>query len=518
MTLRLSFLICTLTLVGVVAVASPAAAQDTQDGRLSLRETIDMALENNLDIVVSRLNTQVQGENIGAARGALKPFLFADLNNLDSRTPANNQLVGAAALRQKVNVYNITWMQELSLGTNYNITFENRRLSTNSAFSSFNPLFDAAISAQIAQPLLRNLGLNPNKQRIVVAQNGERFARFQFESRVMDVVRDVEIAYWDLVQAIRGLEVAEKSLELAQDLRRNNRIQVEVGTMAPIDVLQAEAEVAAREESVILTTQAIHNTEDTLKRLINDPSSESFWQTTVIPVDQPSDAEVEIDVDASVQTALQRRPELDQSRTELDTRGYNVRFTRNQLRPQVDIVGSLAFTGLGGTEFVREGEGLLGAIVDEVPGGYTDAVNQLFGGDFRDWSVGLRFSYPMGHSTQSALHAQAQVEFRQQRATIESQELVVAQQVRVTARAVDTNRKRIQTTRVARELTQERLEAEEKKFEVGMSTSFFIVQAQRDLTEAAANELRALIDYNKALVEFERARGTLLDRDNISVR
>jgi outer membrane protein TolC len=516
MTLRLSFLICTLTLVGVVAVASLAAAQDTQDMRLSLRETIDMALENNLDIVVSRLNTQIQGENIGAARGALKPFLLADLNNLDSRTPANNQLVGAAALRQKVNVYNITWMQELSLGTNYNITFENRRLSTNSAFSSFNPLFDAAVSAQIAQPLLRNLGLNPNKQRIVVAQNGERFARFQFESRVMDVVRDVEIAYWDLVQAIRGLEVAEKSLELAQDLRRNNRIQVEVGTMAPIDVLQADAEVAAREESVILTIQAIQNTEDLLKRLINDPSSEKFWQTTVIPVDQPSDAEVEIDVDASVQTALQRRPELDQSRTELDTRGYNVRYTRNQLRPQVDIVGSLAFSGLGGNEFIRDD--FAGSIVDEIPGGYTDALKQLGGRDFRDWSLGLRFSYPMGHSTESARHAQAQVEFRQQRATIESQELIVAQQVRVTARAVDTNRKRIQTTRVARELSQERLEAEEKKFEVGMSTSFFIVQAQRDLTEAAANELRALIDYNKALVEFERARGTLLDRDNISVR
>jgi outer membrane protein TolC len=253
-----------------------------------------------------------------------------------------------------------------------------------------------------------------------------------------------------------------------------------------------------------------------LKRLINDPSSEKFWQTTVIPVDQPSDAEVEIDVDASVQTALQRRPELDQSRTELDTRGYNVRYTRNQLRPQVDIVGSLAFSGLGGNEFIRDD--FAGSIVDEIPGGYTDALKQLGGRDFRDWSLGLRFSYPMGRSTESARHAQAQVEFRQQRATIESQELIVAQQVRVTARAVDTNRKRIQTTRVARELSQERLEAEEKKFEVGMSTSFFIVQAQRDLTEAAANELRALIDYNKALVEFERARGTLLDRDNISVR
>jgi outer membrane protein TolC len=182
----------------------------------------------------------------------------------------------------------------------------------------------------------------------------------------------------------------------------------------------------------------------------------------------------------------------------------------------VDLVGSLAFNGLGGTEFIREG--FAGEITGEVPGGYTDAVDQLFGGDFRDWSVGLRLSYPLGHSTESAQHAQAQVEYRQQRASIDNQELIIAQEVRMAARAVDTNRKRIETTRVARELAEERLEAEEKKFEVGMSTSFFIVQAQRDLTEAAANELRALIDYNKALVEFERARGTVLDRDNITVR
>jgi outer membrane protein TolC len=200
----------------------------------------------------------------------------------------------------------------------------------------------------------------------------------------------------------------------------------------------------------------------------------------------------------------------------MDTRGYDVRYTRNQLLPQVDVVGSVAFNGLGGDQIVRAELG--GEEFETIPGGYSDALEQLFGGGFRDWSLGLNVSYPLGNSTADAAHARAQVQFRQQRAATESLQLLVAQQVRVSARMVETNQKRMEATRVARELAERRLDAEEKKFEVGMSTSFLIVQAQRDLASADANELRAMIDYNKALVAFERARGTLLDELNISVR
>jgi outer membrane protein TolC len=502
--------------IGLVPYAGAQGTPETQEISLSLREAVDMALENNLDIVVSRLNTRAQGENIGIARGAFKPLASATINSFESTRQANNQLVGAPALESGQSVFDFTVQQNLPFGLGYSVSFENQRSTTNSNFASFNPQFDTAIRAQFQQPLLKNLNLNTNQQRVVTARNGERIARHQFEAQVMDVVRDVEVAYWNLVQAIRGLEVAEKSLELAQDLLRNNRIQVEVGTLAPIDVLEAEAEVASREESVLLAQQAIENNSDNLKRLINDPESEEFWTTSIIPLDQPTETDYQIDVDEAVRIGIQRRPELDQSRAEMDTRTYNVRYTRNQLRPQVDLVGSLVYTGLGGTQFVR-GD-FAGEPIAEIPGGYSNSLDQLFGGDFRNWTVGLQVSYPVGHSTEAAQHAQAQVQYRQTRATIESQELLIAQEVRAAARAVQTNRQRIETTRVARELAQRRLEAEEKKFEVGMSTSFFIVQAQRDLTQAAANEVIAVIDYNKALVAFERSKGTLLERDNITVK
>ena len=286
--------------------------------------------------------------------------------------------------------------------------------------------------------------------------------------------------------------------------------------MAPIGVLEAEAEVAVREEAVILAEEAIYLNEDSLKRFINDPESGDFWGSDYVPQDEPTVEPYEIDLEDAVRVALERRPVLEQSRVELETRDYDVRFTKNQMQPQVDVVGSVALNGIGGRQLVREDFAGQPSVI--IPGGYGDAMDQLFGGDFRDWSLGLEVSYPLGNSQAAASHAQAQVAERQQQARIDSAELGVAQEVRQTARFVQTNRKRIDATRVARELADRRLDAEQKKFEVGMSTSFFIVQAQRDLAQARANELRALIDYIKAIADFERARGTILDRANVGVR
>jgi len=512
-------LVCLATLCAATAVAQdPAepAPADPNAQRLTLQNAIEMAIENNLDVLVSRLDTEVRAAGIVSAEGVYQPFFSAAFNTFESSSPAQTQLVGAQTLTSARSNYNFTWQQQIATGGNYNVQWLNLRSTTNSAFAGFNPLYDTGLSASITQPLMANFGTDQNKQQITLAQNNERISRRQFEVQVMNTVRDVEFAYWDLVFAIRDLEVAQTSLELAQDLLRNNRIQVEVGTMAPIDVLEAEAEVAAREETVILAEEAIRITEDILKRLINDPTSSEFWDQSYNPTDQPTISTVEIDIDESVRTALTRRPVLDQSRVELETRNYNLRFSENQLKPQVDVVGSLVFNGIGGTQLVREGFAGEPSLI--IPGGYGDAIDQVFGGDFRDWSLGLNVSYPLGNSQARAQHAQAQVAERQQQALINSNELLIAQEVRTAARAVQTNRKRIDATRVARDLATRRLEAEQKKFEVGMSTSFLIVQAQRDLSQAAANELRALIDFVKAIAAFERARGTILDAPNIRLR
>ena len=508
--------VCLLGASAAVSAQSELPGVDPNAVQLTLQRAVEMALENNLDIVVSRLDTQVRSAGVQFARGVYQPFISLGINTLDSASPAQTQLVGAQTLTSTRTNYNFTWQQQLSTGGNYNIQWLNLRSTTNSAFAGFNPLYNAVASAQITQPLMANFGTDLSKQQILVARNGERISRNQFEIQIMDTVRDVEFAYWDLVFAIRDLEVARRSLGLAEDLLRNNRIQVEVGTMAPIDVLEAQAEVAVRDETVILAEELIRVTEDILKRLINDPTSPDFWNNSYAPSDQPIIEEIDVDVDDAVRIALSRRPILEQSRVELETRTYNVRFAKNQLMPQLDVVGSLAFNGIGGTQLIREGFAGEPSLI--IPGGYGDAIDQVFGGDFRNWSIGLNVSYPLGNSQAEAQHAQTQVAARQQRALISWNEILIAQEVRRAARAVATNRKRIDATRVARELAGRRLEAEQKKFEVGMSTSFLIVQAQRDLSQAAANDLRALIDFVKAIAAFERAKGTILDGPNIAVR
>jgi outer membrane protein TolC len=201
----------------------------------------------------------------------------------------------------------------------------------------------------------------------------------------------------------------------------------------------------------------------------------------------------------------------------MDTANFNVRYTRNQLRPAVNLFGNLTYTGTGGDRIVRGGE-LGGDALLVIPGGYSDALDQLFGGNFHNWRLGVEFLYPLGNSSADADNARAQIEYRRQRASLTNLELQIAQEVREAARSVETGRKRVDATRVSRELAAKRLDAELKKFAVGMSTNFFVVQAQRDLSQAEANELRAVIDYNRALVNFRRARGTLIEDVNVEVK
>lgn len=520
------FALTGLLLLPLPAAALPAAAgtppeEDTAAGQpapqeLSLHDAVQMALEHNLNVRISRLNRQSLGLAVSAARRVYTPNLTLATNLQDSVRPATTQLDGAEQAESNNFDYNLSIEQQLPFGATYSVNFNNNRQGSNSQFSTFNPRFQSILNASVTQPLLQNLTANPERRQIIVSRNGERRAGHEFEQSVLDVLRDVENAYWDLAFALRSHEVAQQSLDLAEDLLRNNQVQVEVGTMAPIDVLQAEAEVAARGEALIIAEQQIRVTEDALKALIRDPDSPDFWDGALVPTDAPSVEDYPVEVEDAIRVALQRRPELRSQRVQVDTNQYEVRYTRNQMLPEVDLVGLLQLTGVGGTQYRREG--FFGPAVETIPGGYADALDQLASRDFRDWRLGVNFTYPIGPHQARASHAQAQIDLNRQREAVRVQEIQIAQEVRRTVREVQTNRRRIDASRVARELEEQRLEAEQKKFEVGMTTSYFVVQSQRDLAQARANELQAIVDYNKAIVAVERAQGTLAERAQVTVR
>jgi len=277
--------------------------------------------------------------------------------------------------------------------------------------------------------------------------------------------------------------------------------------MAPIDIVQAEAEVAQREESVILGEAAISRAEDRLRALVFNPSSPDFWRLRIEPTESVQFQPHPVDAEGAVVTALKNRTDLNQSRKRIEANDVNIRYFKNQSLPDINAGVTYFSQAIGGTSFVRDPTtGFPGEIVGQLQKSYGSTLGTMFSGDFPTWTVQMQISYPIGQANAEAALARARLQDQQVRKQLQSQELQVATQIREFARQVQTNTKRVEATRASRVLAERRLEAEEKKFQAGMTTSFLVFQAQRDLNQARNNELQALVDYVKSTVDFEAAQ------------
>jgi outer membrane protein TolC len=307
------------------------------------------------------------------------------------------------------------------------------------------------------------------------------------------------------VGALGQLEVARQSLQLAQEQFKNNQTRVEVGTMAPIDITEAEAEVASREENVIISEARIKTIEDTLRTLIMNPSQPDFWTARIVPSEQPVVTPIALDVDAAVANALANRTDLAQARKELEQTDISMRFVRNQRLPAVNAILNYGLAGVAGTRTLYDLDPISGFPIETgtAQRNFSDALRDIFGNEFKTWSLQLQVSYPIGTSTADAALAQSRLQRQQEMTNLQQLQMGIATQVRDAARQVDTSLRRVEATRKSRELSQRRFEAEQKRMTVGLSTTFQLVQAQRDLATAKQSELTAVIDYNRALVNFE---------------
>ena len=478
--------------------------------RLPLDEAVELALEQNLDIRVQRLNPLIQDLSIADVRSAWAPNVSTTFQNNAQTSPATNQLSGGLDQITTDTFQNSVGMDQLTpWGGFYNVNWNSSNQSTTNFFTSFDPQLRSTMSLQYTQPLLRNFKIDNVRQRLQITLTNRDISDIQLRDTIVSTVRRVKNAYWELSYAISALAVQRQSLELAEESLRNNRTRVEVGTMAPIDIVEAQAEVARNEETVIVAEAAIDEAEDSLRALIMDPSTPNFWSLRIDPTDTALLQAREIDIDAAVANALAGRGDLRQIRRSLDNTDTNIRFYRNQRMPDINVQVNYAATAAGGTELIREG-GFGGDIVNTVDTSFGSVLNSVFASDFPTWTLGLTISYPIGTSSADANLARARLERTQTEARIRSVELQAASEVRSVGRSVNTNLKRVDATRAARQLAEERLEAEQKKFAVGMSTSFLVFQAQRDLASARNGELRAILDYNRALVDFEAVQETSL--------
>ncbi len=496
------------------APATPApAAVD-----LRLDEAVQRALDKNLDIAVERLAPEVADYSIAALRATYRPTFFSTLINSNTVQLPTSQLVGGASVQNDVRTYNVGYAQQVPwLGGNFSVLWNNRAQESTNAFNTFNPQYNSTVTAQFVQPLLRNLRIDSTRQQLQVTRINRQVSEIELRSTITNTLAAVRNAYYDLVYTVGAVRVARQALSLAEDLVADNKVRVEVGALAPIDVVQAQAEAATRLQALVQAEANSRTAELALKRLIVSGTDDPLWQQPLNPVDVPDLAvSNEVDLAGAVRRALEARADLERARKTIETNDATLRLLANQKLPALDLVATYGLQGIGGTQFIRTG-GLGGQITDTIPGGYGDALTRIGNRDFPTWNVQLQVSYPLGGGAADAQHARARVQLRQAQAEVRALELQVATEVTNIGLLVQSNARRVEAARAARELAARQLEAEQSKFEVGMSTNFFVVQAQRDLATAQITELRALLDYYKSRNDFERAQQTSLSSAGISV-
>jgi HAE1 family hydrophobic/amphiphilic exporter-1 len=471
---------------------------------ISVDEAVRLALEQNLSVQVERLNPELQQLAITQARTAWTPTFSAGLTARTQDSPPSSFLSGADD-KVESNAFGPTFSfgQLLPIGTSYQVSFDSTRSTSNNQFSSFNPSVTGNLDFSIVQPLWRDFKINAQQYQLEVARKNLEISDVSLQQQVAATIRNVKNSYWEYKYALASLEVARQSLDLAQESLRNTRSRVEIGTLAPIDVVEAESEVAAREEAVILAEASIGRAEDALRALIFDPGKVDVWNTPLDPVD-PVPFQVQgVDVDGAVRKALRDRTDLQQTRKALERTVLGEKFYTNQTKPAVDLRLDYNSTGLAGTQLVRGAGAFPPPVIGEVKRSYGDLLGDIFTSTFPTWAFSVNFSYPIGTSTAEASLARTQLEEKQQDINQRSLEFSIVSQVRDAARTLVSNSKRVDATRAARVLAERRLDAEEKKFAAGMSTSFQVFQAQRDLSTARNNELRAVLDYTQSQVDYE---------------
>jgi outer membrane protein len=484
---------------------SPDGQSGSQTMKLSVDDAVAMALEQNLNLQVERVNPQVQEMSIASARAAWTPNLTSGFSDGSSNQPNGNIFSGTTTTQTNDNFqFSLGASQQLPWGANYSVSWNNARSKSNLLGNFTNPSLTANLSASYTQPLVRNFRIDGAREQLQISQKNREMSEVQLRQTVLNTARSVKTAYWDLSYYVSSLAVQRQSLDLAQESLRNNEARVKIGTMAPIDIIQAQAEVASREESVISAEAAVARAEDRLRSLIMDPQTPGFWDATFDLTDSPTFEATEVDVQAAIQNALSKRTDLINDRKSLEENDITLRYMRNQILPDVNLTASYRLSAQGGTRINYDYTDILNPVVigkDQIS--YGSVLRSLLRNDYPAWSFSVQFGYPIGKSAAETNLARAKLQYSQQQTQLRAAELNVVTQVREAARQVNANRKRVESTRASRELQEKKLDAEQKKFAAGLQTTFFVLQAQRDLAQARNAELQAILDYTRSLVDFQ---------------
>ena len=481
----------------------------TEELSLSLDEAIENALLHNVSLAVQRYGRSSSVLGIKEAMGLYDLNLSGNASTGSDTRPPSSLLEVADILTSESDRWNFSLQQASPYGGGVSLDFTNSKQTSSNENLQPNPQFSSGLFFGLRQPLLQNFGKAVTERNITVARTNANINRQQFRVQVESVVRQVSDFYWDLVEAKAQLDVSKESLSLAEDLHRMNKIQVEVGTLAPLEMVTSEAGVAAREEDIIRRQQFVGDAEDQLRRLMNLEHGE-LWDVPLVPTTDPEIEHEPVNLKAAVETAYAKRADVIQKELSNKTVELDAKVARSLAKPQLDLSGNYGFNGVGGTiDTTINGQPVFSETT------YSDTLKQLTDGLYEGWSIRLDFSMPLQNRAAKARRAQADLAVEQANLELRDLKDQVLLEVRRAARAVETAAKAIESARISSKLAQKNLEAEQKRYENGLSTSFRVLEIQEDLSGARSREVQAVISYRKALTAFQQLTGELLEKQNV---
>jgi len=482
---------------------------------LSLRSYLQLVLANNVDIDIQRLGVEIQRNAITRAYAPFDPILIGSFNSQRAITPTTNTLEGAATLNQLVQPTNLSYQQTLANGIGFNTGFSANKLSTNNSFAFFNPALNAQLVSGLTIPLLRNRGTAINKLPITIARSRLRIGQENFLTNLFQLITNSEQAYWDVIGARESLRVQEKALELSSEALKRSRRELELGAISPLDIYQPEANYASAEIQVLQARYRLQQAEDVLRRQMGADLDSRF---KLMPINlteavTPPTDDAEFDREKIVERAIRLRPEIRSVDESILADDLVLRQQTNLLRPDFSLRGSYISTGRGGTQFLGQGSNRV-----VVPGGFGDALDQVFGFGFPIYSFGLQMRLPIRDRAASANYADAVLTKRRDLLTRRSTEQNVRQQVLNAISQVESSKASVKLAAVARDFAQKQLDAEQKKYDLGTSVIFFVLDAQTRLVNAEAALVNQTVLYRRNQLNLLRVTGELLDERGIQVK
>ncbi len=479
------------------------SAKDTKFLNLTLKDSLILALQNNYDIRIAKIDPLIKEKDITVEKSKFDPTLNVTVEHEESETPSNSGVLTGGTtperFEQDTNTIDASLEKPLETGASLTLGFNIERsdVAPVSRFTLLNPASEAFIEAKITQPLLKDAGIFHNRSDIYIARNDKKRSLLELKETAIEVINSTQTAYWELVKAIEELRVRKKSLERAEDLLKKNRIQVDVGTMAPIELLVAEEGVAGQLEGVVVAENDIKDREDELMQVMNLSNNPILSDVSIVPLDMASFQPRDVSMNESIKIALENRQEVFEQGLDIANARIKVKQEKNQLLPKLDVEAGIRYSGL------RDDWG--------------GATKNVFSEDFQGQFFGLTLEIPLGNREARSDYSKAKLEEKQTVFNTRKVEQEIVVEVRKAVRQIRTNAERIKASRKAKELSQERLKAEEMKFKVGRSTSLEVIRAQADLAVSEGRATNAIVDYQISLGNLDAVLGTILENNNIII-